>query len=99
MSVTLHTSLGDIKLEIYCEQVPKAAKNFLALCASGYYDGCIFHRCIEGFLAQTGDPTGTGKGGHSAFEDKYFDDELVDSLKHDKRGVVAMANRKSKPNT
>ncbi len=43
-SVTLHTNLGDIKLELYCEEAPRTAQNFLALCASGYYDGVIFHR-------------------------------------------------------
>ena len=47
-SVTLHTNHGDIKIEIYCEEVPKAAMNFLALCASGYYDNTIFHRNIKG---------------------------------------------------
>jgi hypothetical protein len=43
-SVTLHTNLGDVKLEVYCDEVPRAAENFLALCASGYYDGTRFHR-------------------------------------------------------
>lgn len=43
-SVTLHTDLGDIKIEVYCDQVPKAAENFLALCASGYYDNTLIHR-------------------------------------------------------
>ncbi|CAA6656264.1 unnamed protein product [Spirodela intermedia] len=65
MSVTLHTNLGDIKCEIACDEVPKTAENFLALCGSGYYDGTIFHRNIKGFMIQGGDPTGTGKG-HNA---------------------------------
>jgi peptidyl-prolyl cis-trans isomerase-like 3 len=43
-SVTLHTDVGDIKMEVFCDQVPKAAENFLALCASGYYNGCLIHR-------------------------------------------------------
>lgn len=51
-SVTLHTSLGDVKVEVYCEEVPRSAENFLALCASGYYDGTIFHRNIKGFMIQ-----------------------------------------------
>ena len=59
MSVTLHCDVGDLKLELYCEECPKTAKNFIALAASGYYDGCKFHRNIKGFMAQTGDPTGT----------------------------------------
>ncbi|KAH9923268.1 cyclophilin-like protein [Fomitopsis serialis] len=67
MPVTLHTSSGDIKIELFCEAVPKAAENFLALCASGYYDGCIWHRNIKGFMIQTGDPSGSGKGGQSIY--------------------------------
>jgi peptidyl-prolyl cis-trans isomerase-like 3 len=57
-SVTLHTSLGDIKLEVYCEEVPRTTENFLALAASGYYNGTLFHRNIRGFMIQGGDPTG-----------------------------------------
>ena len=48
-SVTLHTSLGDLKLEVFCEEVPRTAENFLALCASGYYNETIFHRNIRGY--------------------------------------------------
>jgi peptidyl-prolyl cis-trans isomerase-like 3 len=80
MSVTLHTSLGDLKIEVFCEAVPTAAENFLALCASGAYDGCLFHRNIKGFMAQTGDPTGTGKGGQSIWG-KTFADEVRSTLK------------------
>ncbi len=57
-AVTLHTNLGDLKLEVYCEEVPRAAENFLALCASGFYNGTLFHRNIRGFMIQGGDPTG-----------------------------------------
>lgn len=92
MSVTLHTNLGDLKLEIFCDQVPKTARNFLALCASNAYDNTVFHRNMPKFMIQGGDPTGTGKGGQSIYG-KYFDDEIVDALKHDKRGIVSMANR------
>ncbi|KAK7094460.1 hypothetical protein V1264_006020 [Littorina saxatilis] len=91
MSVTLHTDLGDIKLELYCEQCPRACENFLALCASSYYDGCNFHRNIAGFMVQTGDPTGTGKGGESIWGES-FEDELRESLKHSARGMVSMAS-------
>ena len=48
-SVTLHTNLGDLKLEIFCDEVPKTAENFTALCASGYYNDTIFHRNIRGY--------------------------------------------------
>lgn len=51
MSVTLHTDIGNLKLELYCDHAPKACKNFLALAASNYYDNCIFHRNIKGKLA------------------------------------------------
>ena len=63
MSVTLHTDLGDIKIEVDSRDVKKASYNFLALCASGYYDNTLIHRNIKGFMVQLGDPTGTGKGG------------------------------------
>lgn len=59
MAVTLHTTFGDIKLELMCDAVPKTCENFLALCASGYYNGCKIHRNIKEFMMQTGDPTGT----------------------------------------
>ncbi|XP_038063995.1 peptidyl-prolyl cis-trans isomerase-like 3 isoform X2 [Patiria miniata] len=91
MAVTLHTDVGDIKLELFCEQVPKACENFLALCASGYYDNTLIHRNIKGFMVQMGDPLGTGKGGNSIWGRK-FEDELVDNLKHNIRGVASMAN-------
>lgn len=66
MSVTLHTDLGDIKIEVECDKVKKASYNFLALCASGYYDDSLIHRNVRGFMVQMGDPTGTGKGGTSS---------------------------------
>ncbi|CAI7747506.1 unnamed protein product [Closterium sp. NIES-53] len=96
MSVTLHTNLGDIKCELFCDEVPKACENFLALCASGYYDTTIFHRNIRGFMIQGGDPTGTGRGGQSIWGGK-FNDEIRESLKHNVRGILSMAN--SGPNT
>ncbi|KAM7106045.1 peptidyl-prolyl cis-trans isomerase-like 3 isoform 1-T2 [Molossus nigricans] len=96
MSVTLHTDVGDIKIEIFCERTPKTCENFLALCASNYYNGCIFHRNIKGFMVQTGDPSGTGRGGNSIWGRK-FEDEYSEYLKHNVRGVVSMAN--NGPNT
>ncbi|XP_013396752.1 peptidyl-prolyl cis-trans isomerase-like 3 [Lingula anatina] len=96
MAVTLHTDLGDLKVELFCEQVPKTCENFLALCASDYYNGSVFHRNIKGFMTQTGDPTGTGKGGDSIWGRK-FEDEFHESLKHNARGTLSMAN--NGPNT
>ncbi|XP_065565613.1 peptidyl-prolyl cis-trans isomerase-like 3 [Artemia franciscana] len=95
-AVTLHTDLGDIKIELFCEDCPRTCENFLALCGSDYYNGCIFHRNIKGFMVQTGDPTGTGKGGTSIWGRK-FEDELKEELKHKARGILSMAN--SGPNT
>ncbi|GFR09988.1 peptidyl-prolyl cis-trans isomerase-like 3 [Trichonephila clavata] len=96
MSATLHTDVGDMKIELFCELIPRACENFLALCASDYYNGSLFHRNIKGFIVQTGDPTGTGKGGTSIWGRK-FEDELKDELKHNTRGIMSMAN--NGPNT
>lgn len=92
----MHTDVGDIKIELFCEDCPKTCENFLALCASDYYNGNLFHRNIKGFIVQTGDPTGTGKGGNSIW-DRKFEDEFKDNLKHTDRGMISMAN--SGPNT
>jgi peptidyl-prolyl cis-trans isomerase-like 3 len=95
MSVTLHTDLGDIKIEVDCKNVKRASYNFLALCASGYYDNTLIHRNIKGFMVQMGDPTGTGKGGISkclvanhclmtqgtSIWNRKFEDEIVPSLR------------------
>jgi peptidyl-prolyl cis-trans isomerase-like 2 len=91
--VQLQTSLGNINLEVHCNFVPRTSWNFLTLCQRGYYDGLTFHRLIPGFMAQTGDPTGKGNGGESAFPDgEQFRDEYDSRLTHDKRGVISMAN-------
>jgi len=89
--VTLRTTLGEVKVEVFCEDTPKTAENFLALCASGYYDGTCFHRNIKGFMIQGGDPTGTGKGGKSIWGGK-FPDEIRENLRHTNRGILSMAN-------
>lgn len=83
MSVTLETDVGDIKLELYCENCPKTCENFLALCATDYYKNTIIHRNIKGFMVQMGDPTGTGKGGNSIWGSK-FEDEICDDFKSDR---------------
>jgi peptidyl-prolyl cis-trans isomerase-like 3 len=74
MSVTLHTTHGPLKIELYCEHTPATCKNFLALCAKGYYNNTIFHRNVSRFLIQGGDPTGTGKGGSSIYGGAPFKD-------------------------
>ncbi|KAF2879761.1 hypothetical protein ILUMI_26404 [Ignelater luminosus] len=96
MSVTLHTDVGDIKIELFCESCPKTCENFLALCASDYYNGCLFHRNIKGFIVQTGDPGGIGKGGNSIWN-RRFEDEFKEDIKHTARGILSMAN--NGPNT
>ncbi|KAK2574180.1 RING-type E3 ubiquitin-protein ligase PPIL2 [Acropora cervicornis] len=94
--VRLQTSHGDLNLELHCEMVPKTCENFIKLCGSGYYDNTIFHRSIKNFMIQGGDPTGTGRGGESAWGEA-FKDEFKPNLIHQGRGILSMAN--SGPNT
>ncbi|XP_022108867.1 peptidyl-prolyl cis-trans isomerase-like 2 [Acanthaster planci] len=94
--VRLVTSHGNLNLELHCDLVQKTCENFLKLIAKGYYKGTIFHRSIKNFMIQGGDPTGTGKGGESAWV-TAFKDEFKASLSHTGRGVLSMAN--SGPNT
>eukprot|EP00899_Mesostigma_viride_P012634 jgi/Mesvir1/21371/Mv20855-RA.1 len=89
--VRMHTTKGDLNLELHCDIVPRACENFLGLCARGYYDNVIFHRNIKNFMIQGGDPTGTGRGGESIWG-KPFKDELTSKLTHSGRGVLSMAN-------
>jgi peptidyl-prolyl cis-trans isomerase-like protein 2 len=89
--VALHTSKGDLNLELHADLVPRACQNFLLLAARGFYDGVAFHRSIRNFMLQGGDPSGSGRGGESAWG-RPFADEFVQSLSHSGRGVVAMAN-------
>ena len=69
MAVTFRTTSGDIKVELLCEDEPQACRNFLALCASGFYNGLPFHRVIPGVLVQCGDNSGNGDGGECPFGD------------------------------
>ena len=100
MALTLHTNLGDIKVELFCAEIPILAENFISLAACGTYDGTLFHRNIRGFLVQGGDPTGTGKGGDALIippEAKgsapgKLADVFHPLLRHDARGIVSMAN-------
>ncbi len=89
--VTIRTNRGDIKVKLYPEAAPKACKNFVELAKKGYYNGTIFHRVIRDFMIQGGDPTGTGRGGESAWGEP-FEDECSPKLRFDKPGLLAMAN-------
>jgi len=63
----MKTTVGDIDLELWTKEAPKACRNFIQLCMEGYYNDTIFHRILKGFIAQGGDPTGTGEGGESIY--------------------------------
>ncbi|XP_057975282.1 peptidyl-prolyl cis-trans isomerase CYP65 [Malania oleifera] len=89
--VQLHTTHGDLNIELHCDITPRACENFITLCERGYYNGIAFHRNIRNFMIQGGDPTGTGRGGESIWG-KPFKDELNSKLLHSGRGVVSMAN-------
>ena len=95
MSVTIHTTIGDLKVEIFCDTAPRTAFNFLALAASGAYNDTTFHRNIKGFMIQAGDTaekTGS-KGGESIWGPVAFPDEFHPNNIHDRRGVLSMANK------
>ena len=109
LTATLHTNHGDIEVRLFDERAPNTVENFVGLATgekewedlnSGatkrgepLYDDVLFHRIIEGFMIQGGDPTGTGRGGPGY----SFDDEFHDELRHDSAGTLSMAN--SGPNT
>ncbi|MEY7851900.1 peptidylprolyl isomerase [Natrarchaeobius sp. A-rgal3] len=104
VTATLHTSEGDIEVELYDERAPRTVDNFVGLATGGttwtdpetgeeiegepLYDDVLFHRIIDGFMIQGGDPTGTGRGGPGY----QFDDEFHDELRHDDAGILSMAN-------
>jgi peptidyl-prolyl cis-trans isomerase-like 2 len=96
--VTLTTTLGPITLELYPEHAPKAVWNFIRLAQKGYYNSVPFHRNIRNFMIQSGDPTGTGRGGSSIWG-KNFQDEFEGPMKHDARGIVSMANKGKNTNS
>ncbi|KAI9287401.1 cyclophilin-like domain-containing protein [Umbelopsis sp. AD052] len=97
MSVLLETSVGDIVIDLHIKQCPRTTLNFLKLCKIKYYNFAPFHNVQKDFMAQTGDPLGTGVGGESVFgllngpSKKYFPAEIHPKLKHKKRGTVSMA--------
>jgi len=92
-SATFKTDKGDIKVALFASKVPSTVNNFVFLAREGYYDDTIFHRVIPDFMAQGGDPTATGRGGPGY----SFHDEFDPSLKHNKPGILSMAN--AGPNT
>ena len=95
LHATLHTTRGDIKVALFEEAAPKTVANFVGLAKQGYYDGVTFHRVIQDFMIQGGDPTGTGMGGESIYG-ADFEDEFTDTL-FNVRGALSMAN--AGPNT
>ncbi|XP_053495286.1 peptidyl-prolyl cis-trans isomerase-like 4 [Ictalurus furcatus] len=98
MAVLLETTLGDIVVDLYTEERPKACLNFLKLCKIKYYNYCLIHNVQRDFIVQTGDPTGSGRGGESVFcklygdQAHFFDAEKVPRIKHKKKGTVSMVN-------
>ncbi|KAI6835449.1 hypothetical protein KC340_g4445 [Hortaea werneckii] len=89
----LHTTAGDLLLELFAKQTPLASRNFLQHCLDGYYTNTIFHRLVKDFIIQGGDPTGTGAGGESVLNHgQPFQDEIHTRLKFNRRGLLGMAN-------
>ncbi len=87
-TATISTAGGDIVVELFADKAPTTVNNFVFLAQDGYYDGVTFHRVIKGFMAQGGDPTGTGRGGPGY----KFADEFHPALRHDQPGILSMAN-------
>ncbi|MEK7326389.1 MAG: peptidylprolyl isomerase [Chloroflexota bacterium] len=92
-TATFKTDKGDFDIELYADKAPKTVNNFVFLARDGFYDGVTFHRVIRDFMAQGGDPTGTGTGGPGY----KFADEFHPALKHSGPGILSMAN--AGPNT
>ena len=98
MAVLIETSQGDIVIDLFTEERPKCSLNFLKLCKLKYYNFSLFHTVQRNFLAQTGDPTGTGDGGMCVWgvikgeTYRYFEAETTPRLKHERAGTVSMVN-------
>ena len=90
---TLETERGNIVVELFAADAPNTVNNFIFLAREGFYDNSTFHRVLPGFMAQGGDPTGSGSGGPGY----RFGDEFSPNLRHDGPGVLSMAN--AGPNT
>ena len=89
----METDNGTMVIELFADKTPKTVNNFVFLSREGFYEGIIFHRVIANFMAQGGDPTGRGSGGPGY----RFEDEFHPALKHDRQGILSMAN--AGPNT
>ncbi len=87
-TATIKTNRGDIVIDLYADKTPKTVNNFVFLAKDGYYNGVTFHRVLDNFMIQTGDPTGTGRGGPGY----KFGDEIHPSLRHTGPGILSMAN-------
>jgi len=99
-TAVVQTNKGTIRFELFEEDAPRTTENFITLAERGYYDGIIFHRVIKGFMIQGGDPTGTGRGGESAWGGRFNDEIDAASPVYQTgytAGTVAMAN--AGPNT
>jgi len=90
---TIETGKGTIRLQLHADETPKTVANFEKLAGDGFYDGLLFHRVIPNFMIQTGCPQGTGTGGPGY----QFEDEFHETLRHDRAGILSMAN--AGPNT
>ena len=101
MSVLVETSAGELVIDLHCDDCPLTTKNFLKLCKMKYYNGCLIYNVQQNFIIQTGDPSGTGEEGTSAYGLMYgeqaraFEGEIRKHLKHNKIGVVSMAGDSS----
>ena len=82
------TNMGEFEIELFEDKTPITTKNFIDLAQDGFYDGVIFHRIIDGFMIQGGDPTGTGMGGPGY----TIEDEFTPELTHESEGILSMAN-------
>ena len=88
IKITIQTDVGAIEATMFADKAPMTCANFLNLAKRGYYDGVVFHRVIEDFMVQGGDPTASGRGGPGY----QFEDEIHPDLRHDKPGMFSMAN-------
>ncbi len=87
-SAEFQTNHGSVSVELFLEKAPKTTKNFIELARKGFYDGVLFHRVMDGFMIQGGDPTGTGRGGPGY----TIPDEFHPDLSHSEEGILSMAN-------
>ncbi|GFO40238.1 peptidyl-prolyl cis-trans isomerase [Plakobranchus ocellatus] len=101
MSVIIETSIGDFTVDLYTDERPRCCLNFLKLCKIKFYNFSLFHDVQSNLVAQTGDPTATGRGGESIFarlygeQARFFDMEISPRIKHTRKGLVSMVNNGS----